>query len=59
VICDAIATGACEKLTKEFTMLASFLTKQVFKYFYVWQLFAAALLIVLLIFWKMYRNKQM
>ena len=41
-------------------MLAeSFLTKQVFGIFQVWQIIPVVLLVALLIFWKSYRNKQM
>ena len=40
-------------------MLAeSFLNKQ-FGFFYVWQIIPVILLVVLLFFWRMYRNKQM
>jgi len=39
--------------------MLEFLGKQIFGIFYVWQLFALILLIVLIIFWKVYRSKQM
>ena len=39
--------------------MLEFLGKQVLGIFYVWQLFAFVVLIALLIFWKVYRNKQM
>ena len=41
-------------------MLAeSFLTTRILGIFYVWQLIPVILLIVILIAWKVYRNKQM
>ena len=40
-------------------MLASWLTAPVLKYFEVWQIFPVVALVVILIFWKVYRNKQM
>jgi len=40
-------------------MLGSFLTKEFLGIFQVWQLIPLVLMIILLIFWKIYRNKQM
>ena len=39
--------------------LASFWTTRFFGVFYVWQIPIIILLIVLIIFWRIYRSKQM
>lgn len=56
---DAIAAVVRKGLAKEFTMmLASFLTEDVW-IFKVWQFIPMAMLVALIFFWKMYRNKQL
>ena len=58
---DAIAVVIRKGLAKEFAMMLaeSFLTKEIFGFFYVWQIIPIVLLGALIFFWKMYRNKQL